>query len=186
MFVISKFKHQTITIKLIVIVCAMFGFGYALIPIYRAICEMTGINVIALQEELNKNKTIKPENTQIDITRNIMVDFDSNVSGNTHAIWSFKPAQRSITAHPGQLITVQYELKNLQNRTVVGQAIPSYLPVRAAEYFNKVECFCFKQQILKPNESKVFPVVFSINPALGKDVTNITLSYTFFEVKGAL
>jgi cytochrome c oxidase assembly protein subunit 11 len=81
---------------------------------------------------------------------------------------------------------VQYELKNLQNRTVVGQAIPSYLPVRAAEYFNKVECFCFKQQILKPNESKVFPVVFSINPALGKDVTNITLSYTFFEVKGAL
>jgi cytochrome c oxidase assembly protein subunit 11 len=176
--------------KLVVIVCGMVGFSYALVPIYRAICDMTGINVLAVQEELNKTDSVKPKNTQIDISRKITVDFDSNEvskgSNNAAAVWRFKPAQRSITVHPGELVVVQYELTNLQNRTMVGQAIPSYLPARAATHFNKTECFCFKQQTLKPHETKTFPVVFSINPAIGNDVNNITLSYTFFEVKGAL
>jgi cytochrome c oxidase assembly protein subunit 11 len=167
----------------------MVGFSYALVPIYRAICDMTGINVLALQEEVNKEQSTNRANitnTQIDINRTIVVDFDSNEASNSQAIWRFKPAQRSITVHPGQLVSVQYELKNLQNRTVVGQAIPSYLPARAAGYFNKVECFCFKQQTLNPHETKTFPVVFSINSSIGNDISNITLSYTFFEIKGAL
>jgi cytochrome c oxidase assembly protein subunit 11 len=175
-------RHRTMTTKLVVIVCGMFAFGYALVPLYRAICDLTGINVLAFQEEVNK---VKPANTQVDLSRTITIDFDSNESGGSKAVWSFKPAQRTVTVHPGELMTVQYELRNLQNRPVVGQAIPSYLPARAAEHFSKIECFCFKQQTLAAGEVKTFPVVFSIDPALGKDVTSITLSYTFFEVKAA-
>ncbi len=179
-------RQKTMTTKLVVIVCAMFAFGYALVPLYRAICEFTGINVLALQEEVGKNLTAKVANTQVDSSRSIVVDFDSNEAGGSKALWSFKPAQRTISVHPGELVTVQYELRNLQDRPVVGQAIPSYLPARAAQHFSKIECFCFKQQTLAAGEVKTFPVVFSIDPALGKDVANITLSYTFFEVKGAI
>lgn len=177
---VARTRQGTLTKKLVIIVCAMFAFGYALVPLYKAICDMTGINVLAFQEEVSKVKTT---NTQVDLTRSITIDFDSNEAGNTKAIWSFKPAQRSVVVHPGELITVQYELRNLLDRPVTGQAIPSYLPARAAEHFSKIECFCFKQQTLAPGEVKTFPVVFSIDPALGKDVGNITLSYTFFEVK---
>jgi cytochrome c oxidase assembly protein subunit 11 len=176
-------KHKTMTTKLVIIVCGMFAFGYALVPLYRAICDLTGINVLAFQEEVSKGRAT---NTQVDLTRKVTIDFDSNEAGGSKSLWSFKPAQRSVTIHPGELITVQYELRNLQNRPVVGQAIPSYLPARAAEHFSKIECFCFKQQTLAPGEVKIFPVVFSIDPALGKDVSSITLSYTFFEVKAAL
>ncbi len=176
-------KHKTMTTKLVVIVCGMFAFGYALVPLYRAICDLTGINVLAFQEEVGKGRAT---NTQVDLTRKVTIDFDSNEAGGSKSLWSFKPAQRSVTIHPGELMTVQYELRNLQNRPVVGQAIPSYLPARAAEHFSKIECFCFKQQTLAPGEVKTFPVVFSIDPALGKDVSSITLSYTFFEVKAAL
>jgi cytochrome c oxidase assembly protein subunit 11 len=176
-------KHKTMTTKLVIIVCGMFAFGYALVPLYRAICDLTGINVLAFQEEVSKGRAT---NTQVDLTRKITIDFDSNEAAGSKSLWSFKPAQRSVTIHPGELMTVQYELRNLQNRPVVGQAIPSYLPARAAEHFSKIECFCFKQQTLAPGEVKTFPVVFSIDPALGKDVSSITLSYTFFEVKAAL
>lgn len=175
-------QQRRMAVKLTVIVCAMFAFGYALVPLYKAICEFTGINVLAFQEEVGKSK---PLNTQVDLSRTVLVDFDSNEAGGSKAVWSFKPAQRSVTVHPGELVTVNYELRNLQNRSVIGQAIPSYLPARAAEYFNKLECFCFKQQTLAAGEVKVFPVVFTIDPALGKDVQSITLSYTFFEIKGA-
>jgi cytochrome c oxidase assembly protein subunit 11 len=181
-----QLKHRTMTAKLVVIVCGMFAFGYALVPLYRAICEFTGINVLALQEEFGKNSAEKIANTQVDLSRSVVIDFDSNEAGGSKGIWSFKPAQRTVTVHPGELVTVQYELRNLQNRPVVGQAIPSYLPARAAQHFSKIECFCFKQQTLAAGEVKTFPVVFSIDPALGKDVNSITLSYTFFEVKGAL
>lgn len=175
-------KHRTMTTKLVIIVCGMFAFGYALVPLYRAICDITGINVLAMQEEVGKAKS---NNTQIDLSRTVTVDFDSNeVAGNkAGAVWTFKPAQRTVTVHPGELTTVQYELRNLLDRPVVGQAIPSYLPARAATHFSKIECFCFKQQTLAPGEVKTFPVVFTIDPALGKDVESITLSYTFFEVK---
>jgi cytochrome c oxidase assembly protein subunit 11 len=176
-------KHRTMTTKLVIIVCFMFAFGYGLVPLYKAICDMTGLNVLALQEEVGKVKT---GNTQIDLSRLITIDFDSNEAGTSNAVWSFKPAQRSVTVHPGELTTIQYELRNLLDRPVTGQAIPSYLPARAAEHFGKIECFCFKQQTLAPGEVKTFPVVFTIDPALGKDVSSITLSYTFFEVKTGL
>jgi cytochrome c oxidase assembly protein subunit 11 len=119
-------------------------------------------------------------NTQVDTSRLITVEFDANARGP----WEFKPAQRSVSAHPGELVTVVYDFRNPNNRTMVAQAIPSYAPMQASPYFNKLECFCFNEWKLAPGESKQWPVVFVIDPKLPKDVTTITLSYTFFEVGG--
>lgn len=167
--------------KLVVVATVMAAFGYALVPIYRAICEMTGINVLALGDRNIPGATPKlSANTQVDATRLITVEFDANVRGP----WEFKPAQRSMQVHPGEMATVMYEFQNVQNRRMAAQAIPSYAPQQAGRHFNKVECFCFTQYTLEPGEKKSWPVVFVIDPKLSKDVTTITLSYTFFEVGG--
>jgi cytochrome c oxidase assembly protein subunit 11 len=167
--------------KLGIIVVAMFGFGYALVPMYRAICEMTGINVLALGDRLIPGATATmPANSQIDASRTITVEFDANSRGP----WIFKPAVSSVQVHPGELATVMYEFQNVQNRTMSAQAIPSYAPAQAGAHFNKLECFCFSQYTLAPGEKKQWPVAFVIDPKLSRDVRTITLSYTFFEVGG--
>ncbi|MDP3654192.1 MAG: cytochrome c oxidase assembly protein [Rhodoferax sp.] len=167
--------------KLAVIAVGMFAFGYALVPIYKTLCEMTGINVLALGEELTSGKSNKlPANTQIDTSRTITVEFDANSSGP----WDFKPSQRSVQVHPGELATVMYEFQNTQNRRMSAQAIASYAPQQASSHFNKLECFCFNQYTLDPGEKRTWPVAFVIDPKLSKDVKTITLSYTFFEVGG--
>jgi cytochrome c oxidase assembly protein subunit 11 len=167
--------------KLFVVAVGMFAFGYALVPIYKAVCEATGVNILALGErDIPGAKATLPANTQVDTSRTITVEFDANVRGP----WEFKPAQRSLQVHPGEMATVMYEFKNVQNRRMSAQAIPSYAPVQASTHFNKLECFCFKQHTLEPGEKKVWPVVFVIDPKLSKDVKTITLSYTFFEVGG--
>lgn len=167
--------------KLVVVAAVMFAFGYALVPIYKAICEMTGINVLALGERnLPGILATAPANSQVDTSRSITVEFDANARGP----WEFKPALRSLQVHPGEMASVMYEFQNVQNRRMSAQAIPSYAPQQASPYFNKVECFCFQQYTLEPGEKKAWPVVFVIDPKLSKDVRTITLSYTFFEVGG--
>lgn len=167
--------------KLAVITVGMFAFGYALVPIYKSICEMTGINILALGDRNIPGATpTMAANTQIDLSRSITVEFDANARGP----WEFKPAQRSVVVHPGELTTVMYEFQNTQNRRMSAQAIPSYAPQQASAHFNKLECFCFNQYTLEPGEKKSWPVAFVIDPKLSKDVTTITLSYTFFEVGG--
>ncbi len=165
--------------KLVVVAAGMFAFGYALVPLYEKICELTGINILALGErQVPGGATAKPQNTQVDTSRTITVEFDANARGP----WQFKPAQSSMQVHPGQLATVMYEFENVQGRAMSAQAIPSYAPRQAAAHFNKLECFCFNQYTLAPGEKKQWPVAFIIDPKLSKDVTTITLSYTFFEV----
>lgn len=165
--------------KLAVVAAGMFAFGYALVPLYQAICEMTGINILALGErEITSKVNRSAVNTQVDYSRTITVEFDANARGP----WRFKPAQAEMTVHPGEMSTVQYEFENVQDRRMSAQAIPSYAPRQAAAHFNKLECFCFNQYTLEPGEKKVWPVVFVIDPKLSKDVKTITLSYTFFEV----
>ena len=168
--------------KLVVVALGMFGFGYALVPMYKAICEITGVNILALGEkELPGSGNARLEsvkNTQVDTSRTITVEFDANARGP----WHFKPMQSSVQVHPGELTTVMYEFQNVQNRTMSAQAIPSYAPHEAAAYFNKVECFCFNQYTLAPGEKKQWPVVFVVDSKLAKNVNTITLSYTFFEV----
>ena len=168
--------------KLAVVTAGMFAFGYALVPIYNAICEMTGINILSLSERQvpGVSSNLTPANTQVDRSRTITVEFDANSRGP----WEFKPAVRSMQVHPGELATVMYEFQNVQNRRMAAQAIPSYAPRQAAPHFNKLECFCFTQYTLDAGEKKEWPVAFIIDPKLSKDVTTITLSYTFFEVGG--
>lgn len=171
--------------KLALIAGLMFGFAYALVPMYAAICDALGINVLSLSEQLGAGKDPGRRqgavaNSQVDTSRTITVEFDANARGP----WEFKPALRSIEVHPGELATVMYEFRNVQNRTMAAQAIPSYAPNQAMPHFNKLECFCFNQYTLKAGETKQWPVVFYIDPKLPKDVRTITLSYTFFEVGG--
>jgi cytochrome c oxidase assembly protein subunit 11 len=178
---VMKTENIKMVGKLAIITMGMFAFGYALVPIYKAICEVTGINILALGEkDIPGAKSKILANTQVDKTRTITVEFDANSRGP----WDFKPAQRSIQVHPGELATVMYEFQNIQNRRMAAQAIPSYAPKQASAHFNKLECFCFNQYILEPGEKKTWPVAFIIDPKLSKDVTTITLSYTFFEVGG--
>ena len=161
--------------KLVVVVALMFGFGYALVPLYNKICEVTGINNLT---QTDGGAADFAKNTQVDRSRTVTVEFD----GNSRGPWRFKPVVGSMQVHPGELTTVTYEIANQQGRAMQAQAIPSYMPTVAMQYFRKVECFCFKQQSLKPHEAKQFPVVFVIDPKLPANVNTITLSYTFFEV----
>jgi len=162
--------------KLLVIAVLMFGFGYGLVPVYKKICEITGVNYLT-----PKDATVEaPANTQVDKSRTITVEFD----GNSQGPWRFRPTVSSVQVHPGEMTQVVYEVVNKQSRKMDAQAIPSYAPQQAAAFFKKVECFCFTQQTLGPNQAKEMPVVFYIDPAIPKDVKLITLSYTFFEIAG--
>jgi cytochrome c oxidase assembly protein subunit 11 len=163
--------------KLAVVAMLMFGFGYALVPIYRTICDALGINVLARAEVQGGEAA---GNSQVDLSRIVTIEFDANSRGP----WDFKPAQAKVDVHPGEVTTVMYEFRNRQNRTMAAQAFPSYAPNVAMAHFKKLECFCFTEHVLKPGESKQWPVVFVVDRKLPKDVRTITLSYTFFEVGG--
>jgi cytochrome c oxidase assembly protein subunit 11 len=162
--------------KLLVAVAVMFGFGFALVPFYEKICEVTGIRNVFQPD------AVVARNTQVDTTRNISVEFDANTQ---RLAWTFKPLQASVSVRPGEVTQVVYEIRNTLGRSVTGQAVPSYGPQQAAPYFKKVECFCFQQQTLGPGEVRKMPVVFVIDPELPPELNTVTLSYTFFEVNGA-
>ncbi len=166
--------NLTMLRKLLVVAVVMFGFGYALVPFYKKICEVTGINNVLKADQVT--------NTQVDAARWLTVEFDTNVRDNLP--WIFRPVEKSVRFHPGELMQVTFELRNDSNRAITGQAIPSYGPQLAAGYFKKLECFCFTQQTLQPGEVKRMPVVFVIERDLPQDVNTVTLSYTFFEVEG--
>jgi cytochrome c oxidase assembly protein subunit 11 len=171
--------NRTIMRKLVVVAVLMFGFGWALVPLYRKICEITGINIVTMRDADAERAA---RNTQVDRSRTVTVEFDANVQG----AWRFRPHVNHMQVHPGELVQVTYDLVNTQARAMAGQAIPSYAPMQSAAHFQKLECFCFKQQTLAAGETRQFPVVFFIDPALPQDVKTITLSYTFFEVAGAV
>ena len=161
--------------KLLVVAAIMFGFGFALVPFYEKICEVTGIRNVFQPDAVAAN-------TQIDATRLVSVEFDANTQ---RLPWTFKPLQASVSVHPGEVTRVVYEVRNTLERSVTGQAVPSYGPQQAALYFRKMECFCFQQQTLGPGEVRKMPVVFVIDPKLPPELNTVTLSYTFFEVNGA-
>jgi len=119
--------------KLVVVTLGMFGFGFALVPFYYKICEVTGVNAGAEQALAS--------NTQIDTSRWVTLEFDANT--NAALPWHFKPEVRSMKVHPGQLVQVEYEVTNTSDQAIIGQAVPSYGPARAAGFFRKIECFCF-------------------------------------------
>ena len=162
-------QNRLVLKKLLFVTVLMFVFGYALIPFYKKICEVTGIN---------KDKVVV-SNTQVDPARWVTIEFDANIGAKLP--WKFEPQTTSLRLHPGEMKQVMYRVVNLTDRTIVGQAIPSYGPARAGSYFKKLECFCFTQQTLKQFEERLMPVQFVVQNDLPKDVHTITLSYTFFE-----
>jgi cytochrome c oxidase assembly protein subunit 11 len=167
--------NQQTLVKLLAVAVLMFGFGYAMVPFYRAICDALGIN--------NMVKRDQPlVNTQVDTTRVVTIELDANLRSNLP--WTFSPVEKSVKVHPGALTQVTYEVRNQSNRSVTGQAIPSFGPQLAGGYFKKLDCFCFTQQTLAPGEVRLMPVAFVIEPGFPQDVNTVTLSYTFFEVEG--
>ncbi|HYG54394.1 MAG TPA: cytochrome c oxidase assembly protein [Burkholderiales bacterium] len=159
--------------KLAVVALGMFGFGFALVPFYNQICAALGIG--------NLESPAQVVNTQVDHTRTVTIELDSNAH---NLPWRFKPLVSHVTVRPGELTTVEYEVINVREAPVTGQAVPSYGPQRAGEYFQKLECFCFQQQTLAPGEVRRMPVTFVVDPRLPKDLNTIAVSYTFFEVAG--
>ena len=160
-------------VKLALCAALMFGFGYALVPIYYFVCEITGINNL-----LNPDDAPAAQSD-----REVRVELDANAA---EAIVAMTPKTRLMTLRAGQTYSVIYELKNLTNRRIAGQSIPSYAPARAARWFKKLQCFCFEQLKMEANEVREFPVVFAIDPELPDDIHTISLSYTFFQVEGAI
>jgi len=166
--------NQQTLVKLLVVAAMMFGFGFAMVPFYRALCDALGLNSV-----------IKPDavaNSQVDAGRFVTIEFDTNLRSNLP--WTFTAVEKSVQIHPGALTQVTFEVRNRSDRTVTGQAIPSFGPQLAGRYFKKLECFCFTQQTLAPGEVRRMPVVFVVEPGLPQDVNTVTLSYTFFEVEG--
>ncbi|QWD86890.1 cytochrome c oxidase assembly protein [Polynucleobacter paludilacus] len=177
---ISQNLNRQIMLKLLIASVLMFGFGYALVPLYKALCEVTGINVVTSKNDygVRAYSANKVGNTQVDYSRKVTVEFDSNSRGP----FSFHPMKNYLEVHPGEMTEIVYEVSNRLDRAVQAQAIPSYAPKIATEFFTKLECFCFQQQTLAANETRKMPVVFVIDSGLPDDVKTITLSYTFFEV----
>ncbi len=154
-------------------VVAMFGFGYLMVPLYNILCEVTGLNgKTGVISEVQASELV------IDEDRWINVEFSGTV--NVSGFWEFKPAQASLKVRPGQQYAISYVAKNLADKRVVGQAVPSVAPRQASQYFNKTECFCFTKQVFEAHEEKDMPVVFVVDPALPQSVDSLVLSYTFF------
>lgn len=162
-------------LRLVGVVVAMFGFGFALGPIYDAICKVTGINGKTSGVAVDANAL-----PVVDESRLVTVQFVTTVNGGKP--WTFRAQQAEVRVHPGQVSTVNFTLTNTESRDVVAQAVPNVAPWNAAKHLHKTECFCFNNQPMKAGESKDMPVRFVLDPALPADVDVVTLSYTFFDV----
>jgi cytochrome c oxidase assembly protein subunit 11 len=165
--------NKPLVTKLCLLVVAMFGFGYALVPLYNVFCEITGLN--------GKTGRLSVETAaamQTDESRWIKVEFVTSV--NSGFPWQFRPLVTSINVRPGVETEVAFEVINQSAESVTGQAVPSVAPSEGARYFSKTECFCFTQQALLAGETKQMPVRFIVNPKLPKHIDTLTLGYTFF------
>jgi cytochrome c oxidase assembly protein subunit 11 len=165
--------NKRLSRRLAIVAVGMFGFAFALVPFYNQICAALGVGSLVERSEVS--------NSQIDTSRTVTIELDSNAH---NLPWRFKPLVSQVKVHPGELTVVEYEIVNVREAPVTGQAVPSYGPQRAGEYFQKIECFCFTQQTLAAGETRRMPVVFVVDPKLPKDVNTIAVSYTFFEVAG--
>jgi cytochrome c oxidase assembly protein subunit 11 len=165
--------NRTLMLKFTLVVAVMFAFGYLLVPFYEVICKLTGLRDIDAPDKITY--------TQIDATRTVRIELDANVN---KLPWHFRPDIPIVNIHPGELINLIYEVENTADRPMTGQAILSYGPPLAGGYFKKIECFCFTKQLLGPHEKRRMPVVFVVDPKLPRDLTTVTLSYTFFEIEG--
>lgn len=151
----------------------MFGFGFALVPLYDVICDITGLN-----GKTGRIQASEIDAAQVDLSRTIEVRFLANT--NTGLPWSFEPLVKRMDVHPGEVNEAVFRVRSTSTETTLGQAIPSVSPGTAAQYFNKTECFCFTQQELAGLETRDMPMRFVVGTGISEDIEEITLSYTFF------
>jgi cytochrome c oxidase assembly protein subunit 11 len=168
-----QMQNRTMLRKLLVISLMMLGFGFALVPFYKKICEVTGINQA-------RTAQILPPNTQINLARDVKMEFLA--TSNQNMPLEFIAMQPGIKLHPGELVTVNYRVTNLTDRTLLAQAVPSFSPAIAGKYVSKQACFCFSKQTFSPREVRVMPVTFVVSNDLPEEMNTISLSYTFFDV----
>jgi cytochrome c oxidase assembly protein subunit 11 len=166
--------NNTTMRKLLVVAAVMFGFGFAMVPFYKTLCEVTGLNRVLKADEV--------ANSQVDTARWVTMEFDTNLRNDLP--WTFTSVEKTVRFHPGELVQVTFEVRNNSDRAITGQAIPSWGPQVAGRHLKKLECFCFTQQTLQPGEVRRMPVVFVMEKALPEDVNYVTMSYTFFQVEG--
>jgi len=155
--------------KLLVITVVMLGFGFAMVPMYRQICEALGIS---------QTRTVGSSNTQVDLTREVKVELVATSAG---LPWRFEAVEPLVNVHPGEFRSVSYRVVNTLDRPVVARAVMNTAPANAMAWIEKVECFCFSDQTLAPGEAREMPVVFRVKAGLPQDLSTISISYTFFE-----
>ncbi len=168
-------SNRKLTLKLLMAVVAMFGFGFALVPLYDVMCDTLGIN-----GKTNTESVVQPQGMVPDESRSIRVEFMAH--RNHDMPWSFEPKQAFMQVHPGQVIQTAFLAKNLSDRDIVGQAVPSVSPGLGASYFNKIECFCFNQQPLAGKAQAEMPLIFYIEPDIPDSIHTLTLSYTLYDI----
>lgn len=162
--------------KLLLVLVASAAFGFALVPLYDVLCKVTGLN----GKTGGQVSAQAAQAVRVDTSRLITVELDGRVMQGLS--WEFGPMQSRMKLHPGEIVTAAFYVKNPTNQTLMGQAVPSVSPGWAAQYFDKLECFCFKKQKLEPGESKEMTLVFFVKPELPSNVTDIALTYSLFPI----
>lgn len=170
--------NRRLALRLALGALLMAGFGYLLVPIYRVFCEYTGFNGTTARIDLGRAAT-----QGVDRTRWVTVEFAANTGAGLP--WDFRPEVASLRVHPGEMVVARFEARNRGTREIVGQAVPSVTPGRAASHFRKIECFCFSRQPLAPGQTQTLPVQFQVASDLPPGIATLTLSYTFFELPGS-
>jgi len=177
-------QNRSLTGKLWLFVAGSFAFGFALVPLYRVLCQVTGFGDQKLLSEAvapitAANAANAPVAIGADASRTVTVEFMANLP--TVGNWEFRPVQASLQVHPGQLYEARFVARNLTGHDTVAQAVPNIAPGEAASWFHKTQCFCFSPQAFKTGEQRVLPVRFFIDRALPVYVDRVTLSYTFYD-----
>jgi len=171
----NKNPNKT-SFKLAIVVLAMFGFGFAMVPIYNVFCDLTGLN----GNNKNTNTAAKNLDYDVDQNRTVKVQFLSSLNSGTRM--DFAPEVFEMEVHPGKTYTTRYFARNPHKQPMIGQAVPSIMPSKASLNFHKTECFCFTQQKFLAGEKREMPVTFVVSPNLPEDIETVTLSYTFFDI----
>jgi cytochrome c oxidase assembly protein subunit 11 len=172
----SKKRMKKQLIIMVALSIGMFGFCFALIPLYSVLCKITGLNgktsgkVEQIESQIDKNRTIT-----VELLSTLNASLPDDMS-------EFNPKTKKFMIHPGEMIHTTYWVKNLTGQPIVVQAIPSVSPGLAAAHIRKMECFCFQHQILSGLEGKEMPLVFTVDPALPSTIHTVTLAYTLFNV----
>ena len=169
-------KHLKLVTLLVVMVLGMFGFGFALVPIYNSLCKSLGINGKTNTESI----AYDPARVKVAHDRTVMVEFVA--TNNSGVPWAFYPNIKKLAVHPGEIARLSFYAENKTNHRMTVQAIPSVTPGIAAKYLKKTECFCFTQQTLNGHEAMEMPLLFHLDTDLPANVSTITLAYTLFDV----